>query len=115
MEIEKVRNLNDAELTTQANQAAEQLFRLRFQKSLGNNEGLKKIQGLRRDIARYKTIARQRALGIAEPGAKKVKAAKAEQASAPKAEKKAAAPKAEKTAAKKTAAKKAPAKKAKKD
>ncbi len=108
MEIDKIRNLNDAELTTQANQAAEQLFRLRFQQSLGNNEGVKKIQSLRKDIARFKTIARQRSLGIDAPVAGKTEKAEAAPAAKKAAPKKAAAKKA-------TAAKKAPAKKAKKD
>ena len=39
---------------------AEQLFRIRFQKSLGNTEGLKKLRTLKLDIARIKTVARQR-------------------------------------------------------
>jgi large subunit ribosomal protein L29 len=35
MELEKIRNLSDDELKGQQNTAAEQLFRIRFQKSLG--------------------------------------------------------------------------------
>jgi large subunit ribosomal protein L29 len=75
MELEKIRNLGDAELKTQETQAGEQLFRLRFQKSLGNNEGTKRIRVLKHDIARIKTIARQRALGIDQSAAPKVKKA----------------------------------------
>ena len=44
--------------------AAEQLFRIRFQAKLGQNEGIQKLRSLRKDIARIKTVARQRALGI---------------------------------------------------
>lgn len=62
MELEKIRNLSDEELKSQQTKSAEQLFRLRFQKSLGNNEGTKKLRGLRLDIARIKTIAREREL-----------------------------------------------------
>jgi large subunit ribosomal protein L29 len=62
MELEKIRNLTDEELTSQQSKAAEQLFRLRFQKSLGNNEGIKKLRGLKLDIARIQTIARERTL-----------------------------------------------------
>jgi large subunit ribosomal protein L29 len=62
MELEKIRNLSDDELTSQQAKSAEQLFRLRFQKSLGNNEGIKKLRGLKLDIARIQTIARERAL-----------------------------------------------------
>ncbi len=62
MELEKIRNLSDDELKAQQNTAAEQLFRIRFQKSLGNTEGIKKIKILKLDIARAKTIVRQRSL-----------------------------------------------------
>jgi large subunit ribosomal protein L29 len=62
MELEKIRNLSDEELVKQQATAAEQLFRIRFQKSLGNVEGLKKLRTLKLDIARIKTVARQRTL-----------------------------------------------------
>ena len=62
MELEKLRNQSDEELTATEKSAAEQLFRLRFQKSLGNQEGVKKLRGLKLDIARSKTIARERAI-----------------------------------------------------
>jgi large subunit ribosomal protein L29 len=62
MELEKIRNLSDEELVKQQAQAGEQLFRIRFQKSLGNVEGLKKLRTLKLDIARIKTIARERTL-----------------------------------------------------
>jgi large subunit ribosomal protein L29 len=64
MELEKIRNLSDAELSHQEKTAAEQLFRLRFQVSLGQNDGMKKIRELRKEIAQIKTVARERELGI---------------------------------------------------
>jgi large subunit ribosomal protein L29 len=64
MELEKIRNLSDGELVTEEHKAAEQLFRLRFQMKLGQNEGVKKLRGLRKDIARIKTIARERELSL---------------------------------------------------
>jgi len=64
METEKIRNLSDGELVEQERQAAEQLFRLRFQMKLGQNEGVKKLRELRKDIARVKTVARERELGL---------------------------------------------------
>ena len=67
MELEKIRNLTDEELTSQQAKSAEQLFRLRFQKSLGNNEGIKKLRVLKLDIARIQTVARERSLGIEKP------------------------------------------------
>jgi large subunit ribosomal protein L29 len=66
MELEKIRNLTDEEMTSQQAKAAEQLFRLRFQKSLGNNEGIKKLRGLKLDIARIQTIARERTLSASK-------------------------------------------------
>ena len=62
MELDKIRNLSDVELVATQNTAAEELFRLRFQKSLGNQEGVKKLRGLKQDIARAKTIVRERAI-----------------------------------------------------
>ena len=69
MEIEKIRNLSDDELKSQQVKTAEQLFRIRFQKSLGNTEGVKKLRELKLDIARINTIARERELGAAKPAA----------------------------------------------
>ncbi len=48
--------------------SAEQLFRLRFQVSLGQNDGVKKLRQLRKEIAQIKTVARERELGIARSG-----------------------------------------------
>jgi len=62
MEFEKISNLSDDELKSEQVKAAEQLFRIRFQKSLGNVEGLKKLRTLKLDIARIKTVERQRTL-----------------------------------------------------
>ena len=39
-------------------------FRLRFQLRLGQTEGVKKLRGVKKDIARMKTIARERELGL---------------------------------------------------
>jgi large subunit ribosomal protein L29 len=62
MELDKIRNLSDEELKGEQAKAAEQLFRIRFQKSLGNTEGVKKMRTLKLDIARIKTVARERQL-----------------------------------------------------
>ena len=57
MEFEKIRNLSDDELKSEQAKAGEQLFRIRFQKSLGNNDGIKKLRTLKLDIARIKVKA----------------------------------------------------------
>ena len=68
MEAEKIRNTTDAELLHQQSELSDQLFRLRFQLKMGQTESLKKMRGLRKDIARAKTILRGRQLGV-EPAA----------------------------------------------
>ena len=62
MEFDKIRNLSDDELKSEQAKAGEQLFRIRFQKSLGNVDGIKKLRTLKLDIARIKTVERQRTL-----------------------------------------------------
>ena len=62
MKAEKIRNLTEAELTHQERDLADQLFKLKFQLNMGQTESLKKIRGLRKDIARVKTIVREQQL-----------------------------------------------------
>jgi large subunit ribosomal protein L29 len=64
MELDKIRNLGAHELKHEEQQASEQLFRLRFQMRLGQTEGVKKLRGLKKDVARIKTITRERELGL---------------------------------------------------
>src|SRR5438045_5793418 len=66
MEVEKIRNLNPQELVEQQREAIEQLFRLKFQMKMGQTGGLKKMRELRKDLARIKTIARERQLGLTQ-------------------------------------------------
>ena len=74
MEMDKIVNLDKEELALQAHQSAEQIFRLRFQMKMGQNEGLKKLRELKKDIARIKTVQRQHELGIATHAHVKVNA-----------------------------------------
>ena len=60
MDAEKIRNLTDAELGNQERELADQLFKLKFQLNMGQTESLKKIRGLRKDIARVKTVRGER-------------------------------------------------------
>ncbi|MGP8092789.1 MAG: 50S ribosomal protein L29 [Candidatus Sulfotelmatobacter sp.] len=60
MKVDKIRNLTDAELQHQERDLADQLFKLKFQLNMGQTESLKKIRGLRKDIARVKTILGER-------------------------------------------------------
>src|ERR1700739_1221253 len=61
MKADKIRNSTDAELQHQERDLADQLFKLKFQLNMGQTESLKKIRGLRKDIARVKTILGERA------------------------------------------------------
>ena len=65
MKAEKIRNLTDAELRHQESDLADQLFKLKFQMNMGQTESLKKIRGLRKDIARVKTIIGERSRSAA--------------------------------------------------
>ncbi len=62
MKGEKIRNQTEVELKHQERELNDQLFRLKFQLNMGQTESLKKIRGLRKDIARVKTILREREL-----------------------------------------------------
>jgi large subunit ribosomal protein L29 len=75
---EKARGLDAAEITKQLQETSEQMFRLRFQLSMGQADGLTKLRNLRKERARMLTVQRERELGQAvTPAAKPVKAAKA--------------------------------------
>ncbi len=71
MKAEKVRNFTDDELRQQERELNDQLFKLKFQLNMGQTESLKKIRGLRKDIARVKTIAREREIVAAGATEKK--------------------------------------------
>jgi large subunit ribosomal protein L29 len=64
MELDKIRSLSDEELLHQEKTTSEQLFRLRFQVSLGQNDGVKNLRLMRKEVAQIKTVARERALGV---------------------------------------------------
>jgi large subunit ribosomal protein L29 len=56
---EKYREMNANELEIQQRELAEQIFRLRFQLSTGQAEGLKKLREAKKDFARVKTLLRE--------------------------------------------------------
>jgi large subunit ribosomal protein L29 len=61
---EKFRNLSPVELGNQLRDLTDQLFQLKFRLKMGQTESLTKIRGLRKDIARIKTVTRGRELGV---------------------------------------------------
>jgi large subunit ribosomal protein L29 len=62
MKSQKVRDLDDNELKHQLGEMDEQMFRLHFQMSMGQMEGLKKARAMRKTRARIQTILRERQL-----------------------------------------------------
>ena len=79
MKADKIRELDSDELHRQALEIREQNFRLRFQLSMGQSDGLKKLRTIRKDRARILTILRDRELHpetAPEPAAKKKKKGK---------------------------------------
>ena len=62
MTAEEIRDLTDEELTDRIGQSQEELFRLRFRSATQQLENPSLIRKLRRDVARMKTILRQREL-----------------------------------------------------
>ena len=57
--MEKYRDMNANELEARQRELSEQIFRLRFQLSTGQAEGLKKLREAKRDYARIKTLQRE--------------------------------------------------------
>ncbi len=66
MKAQKLRELDEKELKTQLNTMAEQSFRLRFQMSMGQADGVKKLRELRKDKARALTVLRERELSASK-------------------------------------------------
>jgi large subunit ribosomal protein L29 len=54
------RDLGVDELALRAKDLDDQLFRLRLQKSMGQIEAANKVRALRRDLARVKTVLREK-------------------------------------------------------
>src|SRR5438045_8850507 len=61
---DRARSLDKAELAKELRESAEQMFRLRFQLSMGQSDGLKKLRLLRRERDRMLTVERERELLI---------------------------------------------------
>lgn len=59
---DKARALDTAEIQRKLGESSEQMFRLRFQVSMGQMDGLKKLRSLRRERARMLTVLREREL-----------------------------------------------------
>ncbi len=61
MKAEKIREIDSKDMATRLKEADEQMFRLKFQMSMGQTEGLKKYRELKKDRARMRTVLGERA------------------------------------------------------
>lgn len=62
MELNKIREMTDVELAAELDKMKQELFNLRFQHVTGQLENPVKMREVRRDIARVKTIIREKEL-----------------------------------------------------
>lgn len=65
MKAAKWRELSDEEITQKARELAEELFNLRFQLAVGVAKNPARVGQVRRDLARARTILRERGRGPA--------------------------------------------------
>jgi large subunit ribosomal protein L29 len=56
----EIRNLSDSEIQTKLEETYEELFNLRFQKTIGQVKDPNRFTVLKREIARMKTILNER-------------------------------------------------------
>jgi len=60
MKARELRELTEDELKQKEKDLADQLFRLRFQQAVGQVENAMKLRTLRRDLARIKTVRKEK-------------------------------------------------------
>lgn len=66
MELKKMREMTDIELNAELDKMKKELFNLRFQHVTGQLENPVKMREVKRDIARVKTIIREKELEKAQ-------------------------------------------------
>ena len=63
MKVKEIRELSTEEINKKLVETKEELFNLRFQQATGNLEKPSRIRELRHQVARLKTVLRERELG----------------------------------------------------
>lgn len=66
MKAEELRDLSEDDLHAKVNELKESLFRMRFKLSLGNTDVVNQLRESRKDLARVKTLLRQRGLAATQ-------------------------------------------------
>ena len=64
MKVKEIRELSTEDINAKLKETKEELFNLRFEQATGNLEKPSRIRELRKEVARMKTIIRERELGI---------------------------------------------------
>ncbi|MCA1557238.1 MAG: 50S ribosomal protein L29 [Acidobacteria bacterium] len=59
-EIEKLRDMSDEDLQSEAERLKESLFRLNFKLALGEVDAIKRIRQEKKSLARIQTLVRER-------------------------------------------------------
>lgn len=62
MKAYEIRNLSDSDIRQKLEETGEELFNLRFQLTIGQVKDSNQITALKRDVARLKTVLREREL-----------------------------------------------------
>lgn len=62
MKAEELRDLSDSDLAEKEGELKESIFRMRFKLALGNLDVVKSLRESRKDLARVKTLMREREL-----------------------------------------------------
>jgi large subunit ribosomal protein L29 len=66
VKVREIRDLSSDELNHRLDSLKEELFNLRFQVAIGQLDNPMRVREVRKDIARVKTVLRQRELGIGQ-------------------------------------------------
>ncbi|MDI9548401.1 MAG: 50S ribosomal protein L29 [Chloroflexota bacterium] len=66
MKISELRSMTNAELANKLDDAYQEMFNLRFQRSTGQLTNTARVGEVRRQVARIKTILRERELAATE-------------------------------------------------
>jgi large subunit ribosomal protein L29 len=64
MKATEIRELSDDELLNKESELKDQLFKLKFQHTLGQLENAMKLKEIKKDLARIKTILNEKKKGI---------------------------------------------------
>jgi len=65
------RDTDDHDIQQKLKEIDDQMFRLKFQMSMGQMDGLKKVRQMKKDRARMLTVQRQRTMAAAQPAGEK--------------------------------------------